>query len=379
MMNRRDFLKNALAGLTLVAAAPSLSWASASPRLPVLVAVHLTGGNDALNTLVPFRDPVYRASRPQLGLATKSLLTLTSDLAFHPSLPNLARRFEQGEVLVMPGIGRPDHDRSHFRSSDLWHCAGHPEGHGWMALLGAEIECRPVSLGDTVSRAVACPGHPPLGILGRSLPGFPGSPQLKTAWTKMMTQWSAPGQASRQLKESARLVEEMAGRLAHRMDAVKLQRPFEGNDFGHRFETATRMIAAGFPSRLYHIGVGQFDTHSDQLGGHARELSGLDSALEAMLANLSSLSCPVVVMVYSEFGRRVQENFSGGTDHGGGGLAWLVGASVKGGVEGPGYGLDSLQDGDLRATLDYRQLYSAAVAASFGGRAASRLFADRKY
>jgi uncharacterized protein (DUF1501 family) len=134
------------------------------------------------------------------------------------------------------------------------------------------------------------------------------------------------------------------------------------------------MIGAGFPSKLYHIAAGKFDTHSEQAHNHARELESLDHALEAFLANLEALGHPVVVMVYSEFGRRVQENFSGGTDHGAGGLAWLVGDSIEGGVTG-GYGLEDLDDGDLRPNLDYRQLYRAAVAASFGPALAAQLFA----
>ena len=374
MITRRDFLKQALAGLTLAAIAPSLSWAEQA-RQPILVAVHLTGGNDALNTLVPFRHPVYRAGRPHLALPVKGLLKVTPELALHPSLSMLARRFEQGQVLMMPGIGRPDHDRSHFRSSDLWHSAGHPDGHGWMATLGAELASRPVSLGDTVSRAVACPGHPPIGILGQRLPSLPGSPQLQKAWTEMMSRWPVQDELGRQLKSSANMVEEMAGRLSDRMDAVSLKTGFAGDDFGKRFETTARMIGANFPSRLYHIGVGQFDTHSEQIDGHARQLSGLDRALEAFLSNPQGLGFPAVVMVYSEFGRRVQENFSGGTDHGAGGLAWLVGQSVSGGVQGD-YGLDSLDDGDVRASLDYRELYRNAVAVSFGAKAAQRLFTE---
>lgn len=374
MLTRRDFLRNALAGLTLAALSPRIGWAVPTPE-PVLVAVHLTGGNDALNTLIPFRDPVYRRARPHLALPEKGLLTLDSEFALNPNLRGLARRYQQGKVLLLPGIGRPDHDRSHFRSSDLWHCAGHPQGHGWMARLGIQLGDRPVSLGDTVSRAVSCPGHPPIGILGRRLPTFPGSPELQQAWTTMLARWPTDDQAGLALKASARLVDEMAGRLSERMDAVLLEQPFADDDFGLRFEIAARMIAAGFPTRLYHIGAGQFDTHSGQEDSHARELEKLDRALDAFLTNLARLEFPVVVMVYSEFGRRVAENFSGGTDHGAGGLAWLVGERVQGGIYGSGYNLDNLDDGDVRVTTDYRQLYRGAVAAGFGDTVAGRLFA----
>jgi hypothetical protein len=235
-----------------------------------------------------------------------------------------------------------------------------------MGDLGALLESRPVSLGSTISSAVTCPGSPPLGILGRGLAEFPGSPELRQAWRGMMHGWQAKGEVARQLHSSSRLVEEMAGRWARRMESVRLTRLFADDDFGHRFETAARMIAAGFPSRLYHLGAGKFDTHADQLGSHGRELASLDAGLDAFLTNLQVLECPVVVMVYSEFGRRVGENFSGGTDHGAGGLAWLAGAGVEGGVHGPGYGLHQLDDGDVRAGLDYRQLYRRAITSSFG-------------
>lgn len=373
MLTRRDFLRNALAGLALAALKPDLAWAGNSPQ-PILVAVHLTGGNDALNTLVPHNHPAYKQARPHLALPTKRLLTINHEMAFHPALASLAGRYERGQVMLMPGIGRPDHDRSHFRSSDLWHCAGHPDGHGWMADLGARLDSRPVSLGDTVSRAVTCPGHAPIGIIGQRLPEFPGSPELRNAWTNMMAQWQGQEQSARQLRSSSKLVEEMTGRLSKRMDNVALKTSFAGDDFGKRFDTTARMIAVDFPSRLYHISVGHFDTHSDQLDGHARELGGLDHALEAFLSNLGSLGRPVVVTVYSEFGRRIEENLSGGTDHGAGGLAWLVGETVNGGMVGPGYGLDSPDDGDVKPTLDYRQLYRTAIGATFDQSLAENLF-----
>ncbi len=365
MLTRRDFLKQALTGLVIAGWNPTISWAENSVPGPILIAVHLTGGNDALNTLVPFRDQAYLRARPNLALKSKTLLTVEPELAFHPSLNGLTRRYEAGQVLLFPGIGRPDHDRSHFRSSDLWHCAGDPQRSGWMAELGKQLKTRPVSLGNTVSGAVACPSEPSIGILGSQLPSFPGSPQLRSAWAQMMETWPETHQENERLRKCANLVTEMTGSLAKKVDNVSLKFGFAPDEFGRRFETTTRLIAAGFPSRVYHIGVGQFDTHANQPDHHARELSALDRALSSLLKNLQTRGLPVVVMVYSEFGRRVAENFTGGTDHGAGGLAWLVGSSISGGIHGPSYDLDNLADGDLPTTVDYRELYRVGVAASF--------------
>lgn len=376
MWTRRDFLKQAVAGLGLCLLSPKLAFAAENHEKPLLVALHLTGGNDALNTLVPFKDKLYAKARPKLALNTKKLLTIENELALHPSLSRLAKRYEEGQVLMVPGVGRPDHDRSHFRSSDVWHGAGDPGGDGWLGTLGRQLDSTPLSFGSTVSQAVACPTHPAIGVLGGGMPDFPGSDALRSAWSGMYQGWTASTPTATKLKRSAAVLEELTGELQTRMGKLKLQHGFHGDDFGQRFETATRLVGAGFPSRILHISAGSFDTHTAQLEAHAKELKELDHALNAFLANMRDQKRKVVVLVYSEFGRRVEENYSGGTDHGAGGLAWLMGDEIAGGLANDDYRLDDLRDGDLNHTVDYRQLYATVVEEAFGSAHRQALFGN---
>ena len=365
MFTRRQFIKGLLAGMALSALNPLEALAADNTGKPILVAVHLTGGNDALNTLVPFKEAVYRKSRPNLAIGAKELLTVDKDLALHPSLNRLHKRYQEGQVLLVPGVGREDHDRSHFRSSDIWHGAGHPGGDGWLASLGLQLKSTPVSIGPSVSRAVACPDHPPVGLVGEKPAHFPADKKLQQVWFDMYRDWQADHSAGRRLKKSAAVVEELTTRLESQMAGARLLYPFADDEFGKRFEMAYRLIASGFPAQLLHLSMGSFDTHSDQLENHAKQLSRFDAAAHAFLENIKSLGRPTTIMVYSEFGRRVAENFSGGTDHGAGGLAWIMGDNVKGGLHGH-YQLEDLRDGDLPTVVNYRTLYGKAVAASFG-------------
>lgn len=370
---RRQFLKGLLAGLAVTAANPWEVLAAPASDRPLLLAVHLTGGNDALNTLVPYSSKVYRRARPNLALASKGLLPTEKQLALHPSLSSLHTRWERGKVLLVPGVGREDHDRSHFRASDILHGAGHPGGDGWMASLARRLETTPVCFGSTVSRAVACPDRPPIGLVGDKPPSFPGSRELRKAWFQMYRDWTPAHPAATKLKASARIVEDLSTHLEREIASVRIHHPFAGDEFGKRFELAFRLVAAGFPAQVMHLSAGKFDTHSGQLSSHANQLAEFDRACEAFLGNMKSLGRQVTLLVYSEFGRRVAENFSGGTDHGAGGLAWLVGDGVDGGLLGD-YRLEFLRDGDLSTTVHYKEVYARAVASTFGKSHSEGLF-----
>lgn len=373
MFSRREFLKGLLVTAALASLEPGSLLAAPKQGEPLLVAVHLTGGNDALNTLVPYKNELYRRARPNLALGNKNLLSTENNLALHPSLGRLHQRFQQGEVRFFTGIGREDHDRSHFRSSDIWHSLGRPGEEGWMATLSKRLDCVPVSLGPSISQAVACPDHPPVGLVGDRPTQLPGDEKLHQAWFDMYRNWKTHHPAGKRLKSSAAVVEELTEKLERKMMATRPPVPFGGDDFGKRFELAYRLVASGFPAKTMHLSVGKFDTHSGQLGSHAQQLEQFDRASQAFLQNLERLNRPTVLMVYSEFGRRVSENFSGGTDHGAGGLAWLMGKGVKGGIVGD-YRLETLRDGDISTQIPYQELYRDAVGSAFGAEQAGDLF-----
>jgi len=242
-----------------------------------------------------------------------------------------------------------------------------------MAKLGQRLGSTPVSLGPTVSRAVACPDRPPLGLVGDQPGLLPNSDALHKAWFKMYTEWPTAHAAGQRLKRSAAALEDLISRLDKGMAKAPIAVGFERDEFGKRFELAYRLIACGFPARLLHISAGQFDTHSGQLSTHSDQLAQFDRASHAFLENMKALAQPTTIMVYSEFGRRVSENFSGGTDHGAGGLAWLMGDSVRGGTIGE-YRLEELRDGDLPTVVEYQGLYAQAVSSTFGRSHSEALF-----
>lgn len=366
MLSRRSFLKSCAFTLLLTQLDPVS--ALQGPKSPTLVMVQLEGGNDALNTLVPYKDPLYARLRPHLALKPKSLLTLDSNWALHPSLRATAGLHQEGAIGWFPGIGRPDHDRSHFRSSDLWHTAGdvHQE-EGWLAQLARETGCEAVNIANNLSRSLFSPHHPSYSFREDLPRADADNPALFKELLSLYEGLSHGPQAHRCLKNSARMLEKMTTNYRRRLNQVKLPVRFDGETTGKRFELLARFLAADLPPRIFHLGVGEYDTHDGQLGRHAKQLADLDRALDALWKTVRHLGKEqeVLVVVYSEFGRRIQENLNGGTDHGAGGLAFTLGGALEGGVHGRPYDLHNDRDGDLAHQLDYRRLYATALEKHF--------------
>ena len=211
--------------------------ALAAPSQPTLVLVQLVGGNDALNTLVPYQDPLYRKLRPNLALSEKSLLNLDSRWALHPSLKGTRSLFEQGQLKFFPGVGRPDHDRSHFRSSDLWHTAGdvHQE-EGWLAKLARLRGCEAVNIADQPGRSLFSAHHPSYHFR-EELPD-PNSqhPKLWKELVKLYGQLPDSRNTFRALRNSATMLEKLTGEYQKRLRSAKLPTQFPDHATGKRFE-----------------------------------------------------------------------------------------------------------------------------------------------
>ncbi|MCA9793828.1 MAG: DUF1501 domain-containing protein [Candidatus Eremiobacteraeota bacterium] len=370
-MQRRNFLKTCAQALFLASLGPALTWerALAAPRNEeaVLVAVHLQGGNDALNTLPPLTDSLYRKARPHLALSARSTPTLAPGRGIHPSLSGLHHLYQEGKVAFVEGVGRPDHDRSHFRSIDIWQTAGNPTGsEGWLGMLAERHQLTSVSVGDQLAHALANHHHQALSFTGETMPQYPGGPDFHASLARM---YSEPAEAGlrRAILDSGKRLEEVVVDYRDKTARVRLPRYFGDNPTGRRFEMAARILAAGLPPRVLHLGVGSFDTHEDQANQQARQLAELDTALAAFWQTMEEygLAHRVLVFGYSEFGRRVEENATGGTDHGAGGLAFLLGGKVQGGLRGTPPDLSALRDGDLAHSVDYRRLYASILEGHF--------------
>jgi len=369
-MDRRDFIKKSLLTLALGQAAPSLlsrTALAAQSKDKILVVVNMFGGNDQLNTLVPFRNDLYYHNRPSIAIAKDTVLDLGQNgqyLGLHPQLRPLMSMWDAGELALIPQVGYPNPNRSHFVSTSIWHTADptHHEPTGWLGRWsdGQTDPFCDTFVGGATPQALQGVHHTAPAI--QSVDGFTiRMPRpLEDAMNAEMGQ-TRQGKAEevRQAMLSLRGALNKIGQI--RTYTNKVQYP--DNAFGKSLADVARMIAGGLGSSVYYTTVGGWDTHAAQQPRQAELLGYLAQTLSAFRADLKALGRDkdVLIMAFSEFGRRVQENASHGTDHGKGGLMLVLGGGVKGGMYGSEPDLENLDDGDLKYQTDFRNVYSASL------------------
>lgn len=373
-MNRREFL--AAAG----AATASVMWATPARAARtgygnVLILVELQGGNDGLNTVIPFADPAYYALRPRLAIPREQVIALDAANGLHPSLQPLLASWQARELAIVQGVGYPDANLSHFRSIEIWETASRSNEYlpdGWLART---FKAAPAP------REFAADGV----VVGSGMGPFAGGARTVAI--------NNPEQFQRQ----ARMVQPVAatgsGALAH---ILKVERDvaqaatglsaghgfataFPAGAFGNAVRTAAQVIAAQPGVAAVKIGLGSFDTHRGQLATHARLLKDLADGLLALKSALVELQRwdSALVLTYSEFGRRPAENGSGGTDHGTAGVHFALGGRVRGGFYGAAPALTRLDGaGNVAHVVDFRDLY-ATVLGNWWGLAAERVLGAR--
>jgi len=364
-VDRREFVKSGLLGLAL-SQAPTLFWRTAlaaGAGEKILVVVQLSGGNDQLNTLVPYRQELYYRLRPRLAVPAREVLDLNGRLGLHPALRPLMPLYEAGALALLPQVGYPNPSRSHFVSMAVWHTAD-PErkaASGWLGRLldqGADPLCE-TNLG--ASTPLALTGSQALAPSVESLEGFELRlpPPLRTRWEEALLR-PRQGEAEAVRQAFLRLKATLA--QVGRARGVKNRVDYPNHPFGRALADVARMIAAELPTRVFYVSLGSFDTHADQPKRHEELLGLLAQGLAAFHQEMRLLGREreVLVLGFSEFGRRAQENASYGTDHGKGGLMFALGP-VRGGVLGPEPDLEDLDEGDLRFQLDFRAVYGAAL------------------
>ncbi|MFM7055419.1 MAG: DUF1501 domain-containing protein [Planctomycetota bacterium] len=390
-LHRRRFLTqstSASLAMALAAGAPYPLLASSRLAKPgkVLVVVELQGGNDGLNTVVPATDPEYRRLRPQLALNPADVLSIDQHWGFHPALTSFAELLQTGRLAVVQGVGYPDPNRSHFESMDIWHtCRRRNEGRvdGW---LGRWLEKAP-SVGTDPQAMHLGSDKLPLALLSRrvrvpsvdSLEDFRlrGTEDARfrdtlqsladaPAATPAAIAPDRPGDGGLlsfvQSSTSAAITasERLAVVAAKTADSsiVWPQTPLAG-----RLRNISRLIRSGLDTSLYYTTLSGFDTHASQPDAHRALLRQTADAIKTLLDELqhSGDGDRVTVLAFSEFGRRVAENASAGTDHGTAGPVFLAGSAVRPGLHGPAPDLHALQDGDLQHTVDFREVYAAVL------------------
>ncbi|BCQ09492.1 hypothetical protein JMUB5695_02936 [Mycobacterium heckeshornense] len=321
----------------------------------ILVIVTLYGGNDGINTVVPYADSAYHDARPELAYAPSDVLHLDEQLGLNPALKGLAQAWRDKKLAIVRGVSYPRPDHSHFRSMDIWQTASptEPVSTGW---IGRWLDVT----GDDPLRAVNIgPVLPPLAV-GEKCTAAALSPAASTKSAIWFTQTMDALGADDPDDTPAMSAVCAAYRAARSADATLSKMAAAGTEgLAGRLAMVAAAVRAGVPTRVYMVALGGFDTHAGERETHQRLLQTFDEALTPFLADMAAdrYGKNVVVVAYSEFGRRVAANASQGTDHGTAGPVFVAGAPVTGGFYGEEPSLTDLDNGDLKATTDFRDVY----------------------
>jgi uncharacterized protein (DUF1501 family) len=377
MISRRRFLAKGLQNSALFALAPTvpgfLARAARAARPEsdgrVLVVVQLDGGNDGINTVVSFADDGYAKHRKALRLGKDRLVKVSDRVGLHPALADAGKLLEDGRLAVVQGVGYPNPSRSHFRSMAVWHTARlDPEEHKGPGWIGRGLDEAPPPAGGAPAGLFVGSGPPPVALQGRRAVAS-AMERLEDFLPDPDDPRPAPGgmRPADDLTEFVRRSMLDAYTTADRLAAVARARggdaAYPRSGLGGRLQLVARMLKAGFGTRVYYTVQGGYDTHSRQLPTHEGLLFELGSSLRAFLDDLKAagLAQRVAVLCFSEFGRRVEENGSRGTDHGTAGPVLLAGARVRAGLVGTTPSLLDLEDGDLKAGIDFRHVYAGVL------------------
>jgi uncharacterized protein (DUF1501 family) len=377
--HRRDFLRSALGSSALVSlgatAVPTFLGRSArAARVEgtgdrVLVVVQLLGGNDGLNTVIPHRHDAYARARRALRIPASQVVKVDDEIGLHPGLGKLGGVLEAGRLAIVQGVGYPNPDRSHFRSMEIWESARTEAGAaaletgwlgrvqdvnastaGWGPALHVGGRQAPLALRAKRSEAVTVEDLEALRLRDGAkvaLNTASGEGDGVLAFVRRTT--LAARAASERLEEAAKAGTEGKG--------------YPATGLGRRLELIARLIRSDFGTRVFYTTLDGFDTHANQLGSHAALLTELGDALGAFDGDLRAAGDAerVSVLVFSEFGRRVAENASAGTDHGAAAPVFLLGPMAVSGLIGAHPSLDDLDDGDLKHHTDFRRVYAAVL------------------
>jgi uncharacterized protein (DUF1501 family) len=394
---RRELLRLGLGGSALLACGPTVPTflvrsalaladapnrdAGGRGRERILVVIQLDGGNDGLNTIVPHGDDIYHKSRPRLAIKAKDVKPIDDHVGLHPSLDGFAKLREEGRLAIVQSVGYPNPNRSHFESMAIWQTARlHPgqQEPGWLT--------RAIDAGHTAPGGDA----PALHIAAEALPqalrgGRSVIPSVATA-DPLRRRLGVPEPDG--AKEQRAALDQIASHSGNRENpllqfmsrsavtsyasSARLEAalPDDGtaedsDAYGltQRLRLIARMIRAGLSTSIYYTQLGGFDTHADQLNQHSSQLLELSRSVQSFLTELdrSDHGDRVTVLIFSEFGRRLRENASQGTDHGTAAPVFLIGRPVHGGLHGPYPNLTHLKDDDPVHAIDFRRVYATVL------------------
>ncbi|MCL6647207.1 MAG: DUF1501 domain-containing protein [Chloroflexi bacterium] len=386
---RRDFLKTGALFVSIGVTAPaflSRTVEAAAEKTPprTLVVVQLSGGNDGLNMVAPYTHPKYREVRPRLALTRDELLPLDDRLAFHGAMERLHHRYANGQVAVIEGVGYPNPNRSHFRSMEIWQTAipEQYEPSGWLGrYLDAnccgtgkpsahDLSTAAINIGGTLPLAfwtthVVVPAIGTLSAFQFQTDGeYPDDRQNQLSAIRAIY---ARASSPREYEEFIRTVGlgaiETSEQIQHVARSYTPRATYPNDPFSQQLKLIAQLMQADLGTRIYYVALGGFDTHARQARTHATLLKYFSDGIDAFLSDLEAQGNAdnVLLISFSEFGRRVRENVSEGTDHGTAAPMLAIGPRVRGGIHGNPPDLDNLVDGDLRYEIDFRAVYATVL------------------
>jgi uncharacterized protein (DUF1501 family) len=381
MHSRRDFLKHASL-VALAPVVPSFLAHTARAAVPdkdgrILVVIQLDGGNDGINTVVPFADEGYAKCRRTLRLRKEELVKVNDSIGLHPDMADAGKLLESGQLEIVQAVGYPNPNRSHFESMAIWNTARlDAEERGGLGWIGRGLDGGPAPRGGVPAAVFVGGGQMPVALRSRR--------SVASGLTRPEDFVLAPEAKAGRAGAGARGKDDLlafvrrsaldgyatADRMAQVVRAGDGRGRYPASALGQQLGLMARLIKGGIGTRVYYARQPGYDTHATQLGSHAVLLRELSGAVKAFLDDLAAakLADRVTVLAFSEFGRTVKENGSAGTDHGAAGPVFLAGPSVKPGLVGA---MPKLLDpdprhGDLRVVTDFRQVYATVLESWLG-------------
>ena len=367
----------------------------------ILIVVQLAGGNDGLNTLVPFGDDAYYQARPDLSIPKADVLKLNDHLGLNPNLPFFNKLYQEGQLGIVQGVGYPNPNRSHFRSTEIWQTATDADKYSKTGWLGRFFDNACAGREPEPTTGIAVSKKQPQSFMAATNPGISISQPDLYRWIQgkhpnamaenFFREFNQPSENAIMAEEGSSIAEisgapdAMRGSEESNLDylervaldaqvssdkIIKIaakhrgpKQPYPGSGLAKSLQLVSQMIAGGLNTRIYYVSHGGFDTHNNQANTHQRLMRELNDGLAAFMKDLRQQGNAdrVVVSTFSEFGRRVAENDTKGTDHGAAAPLFVMGDAIKGGLYSKQPSLTDLERGDLKYTVDFRNVYATML------------------
>jgi uncharacterized protein (DUF1501 family) len=388
MLTRRSFLIRTLQGSSLFAAGTlvpqfvfNTACAAEAGKDTVLVILEMTGGNDGLNTVIPYADDLYAKYRSSLRHTKEQVVKVDDTIGLNPGMRSFGQLLQQGQLAIVQGVGYPNPNRSHFESMDIWQSAEmgpRTTNTGWVARSASDLQDKrgnipvlqigpeklPLALRGSASGVASVNNQHPIRLnLGA---GTPGQQQARKRLIADLARDDGPDDKASMLQFVQRRQTQTYTTLERLEEVLKgtgFDGRFPGTGLGQKMQLVTRLLERGFGTRVFYLAIDGFDTHSGQREPHQRLLQEVSDAITFLFNNLRQTGNDkrVLVMTFSEFGRRVQENGSRGTDHGSGSCLFVAGPGVKSGPITKHPSLKDLDQGDVRFHTDFRRVYATLL------------------